>query len=151
MKLTNKDIGRKFRRRDGAVRTIVTLSGGKTYPFADEEGEMYTPGGRVIRGHTHRGDLVERLPREPEESTMKPWDKLRAPAEKPPIKSGKWTTTSQHAWVQVDTSPPRESPVPRVQMQFANGRPVGNVYLDAPDLRELAEFCNELADQLDRK
>lgn len=77
----------------------------------------------------------------------KPWDKLRVPPKqtKPhPIGDGEWATTSKNvtagsAWIAVEVRDDRAALCIRHQK------------LDSSGLRELAEFCVELADQLEGK
>lgn len=76
----------------------------------------------------------------------KPWDCLRATV-KPPLVSGSWRTSHHHANVQMEI----DGTGAFIGL-FSNERHDSRRQrLKAPDLRELAEFCNELADQLEGK
>ena len=70
----------------------------------------------------------------------KPWDVLRE-SSKPPIKSGRWrTTTHVMAGVRVEVLG-RTSAIIEINSQV----------FDFGGLRQLSELCTELADQLEGK
>jgi hypothetical protein len=75
----------------------------------------------------------------------KPWDKLRVPVveKKPPIGRGKWTA-NYGATICVE----HFSSYPYATIRLT-GNGVGRADFTPAALRELAEFCDELADQLE--
>jgi hypothetical protein len=75
----------------------------------------------------------------------KPWDKLRVP-KKPvvePIGKGFWVPDDS-AWVYFDGVH-----IDKAMLRLSNEKTCS--YFCADGLRQLAEFCNELADQLEGK
>lgn len=72
----------------------------------------------------------------------KPWDKLRVPEKKPPMVPGEWVTNggTDVSWKKFDDND--------VQLTIGGVTPPS---LTCKSFRELAEFCTELADQLDGK
>ena len=74
----------------------------------------------------------------------KPWDKLRDKVAKPPMYPGRWDTSISKAWVHLHGVCDKQS-------HIGIGISDSSQVFGAADLRELAEFCNELADQLDGK
>lgn len=62
IQLTDADIGKKFRRRDGEVRAMREYKPGSTYPCRFEGGRRYTAGGRYLsRSDSSQYDIVERI------------------------------------------------------------------------------------------
>lgn len=70
--------------------------------------------------------------------STKPWDKLRAPETKPPIRPGTWITNGGTAveWKCDNTD---------VIIHTSYSR---TIQMTKTSFREFADFCSELADQL---
>lgn len=78
LKLTNADLGKKFRRRDGEVNTL-RRSTHRLCPFSTSEHALltYYPTGRWCKTNIDYRDLVERVDDVPAPCPAKPQDVLR--------------------------------------------------------------------------
>jgi hypothetical protein len=74
----------------------------------------------------------------------KPWDCLRKPAKNPPMHLGSWTADGG-AVIRVRGLSGSNGKVDVAQLL------ISDQWLSSLGLRQLAEFCNDLADQLDGK
>jgi len=76
----------------------------------------------------------------------KPWDKLRIPPQESPIREGTWSTCEG---IRIYIGVMSDDRGPGAEISFGSAH--AECYYFPDELRELAEFCNELADQLDGK
>jgi hypothetical protein len=87
-------------------------------------------------------------------SVCKPWDSLRGVPKKPPISEGCFKTTQSNAGIHVKAINKDRfghNAPGMVSLQLGQGYTPEDQRFRSGDLRELASFANELADQLDGK
>jgi hypothetical protein len=146
VQLTEASVGRKYRTRNGDVIEIVEWDNSPIYPAMSTGRDWYTRGGAYHKdARLHPRDLIEEVG-----TTLKtqanPWDSLRATG-KPPIKPGAWNTYPGNDYqCKCEVRLADVEIVNRVAvMSVPQGR-----FLPC-ELRQLADFCTELADQLEGK